>query len=268
MSPLGEAIYSVLVRRVVLKNPLTTYHQLVRSLPPLDPPDNDITRNDARLYQALGEVGRACRDHGLPTLTALVIRSKEQSPGSGYYHQSHPETGSDPVRQREAWEQELERLKKANYPPTLEKGSPAMPHESSDHHHKSDELGILRIADNAQKPSTIFTGHITCSHCSTSIDIEVDRNPKAVSAKQPAFVINETGTPSRGKPLGHLFIGSILTSPVLYYGAVNHCGHEQRITLFFNRALRDRSDHHLAIMESTSGQPDASSGSDEGFSLS
>ncbi len=143
-----------------------------------------------------------------------------------------------------------------------------MPHESSDDHHKSDELGVLRIADNAQKPSTIFTGHITCGHCSTSIDIVVDRNPKAVSAKQPPFVINEIGTPSRGKPLGHLFIGSILTSPVLYYGSVTHCGHEQRITLFFNRALRDRSDHHLAIMQSTSGQPAASSGGDEVFSLS
>ncbi len=268
MSPLGEAIYPILSQRVGLKNPLITYDKLVKSLPPLDPPDNDITRNDERLFRALGEVGHACHDHGLPTLTALVIRSIEQSPGSGYYHQFHPETGNDPVRQREAWEQELERLKTANYPPILEKGSPAMPQESSDDHQKSRQLGILRIADDAQKPTTVFTGHMTCPHCSTSIDIEVDRNPKAVSAKQPPFVINETGTPSRGRPIGHLFIGSILTSPALYLGSINHCGHEQRITLFFNRQLRDRSDHHLAINETTSGQPDASSGGDEGFSLS
>ena len=109
---------------------------------------------------------------------------------------------------------------------------------------------------------------MTCPHCSTSIDVEVDRNPKAVSANQPAFVINETGTSSTGKSLGHLFIGSIFSSPVLYYGTINHCGHEQRIKLFFNRALRDRSDHHLTIVQSTSGQPDAPSGGDEIFSLS
>ena len=121
MSPLAEAIYPILAKRVGLKNPLITYDKLVKSLPPLDPPDNDITRNDERLFRALGEVGQACHDHGLPTLTALVIRSKEQSPGSGYYHQFHPETGNDPVRQREAWEQELERLKTANYPPILGK---------------------------------------------------------------------------------------------------------------------------------------------------
>ena len=242
--------------------------ELVKSLPPLNPPDNDITWNDERLFRALGEVHRACRDHGLPTLTALVIRSIEQSPGSGYYHEFHPGTGNDPVRQREAWEQELERLKTANYPPILEKGTPAMPHETSDDHHKSHQLGILRIADDAQTSTTVFTGHMTCPHCSASIEVEVERNPRAVSAKQPAFVINETGTTSVDKSLGHLFIGTILTSLVLYYGSINHCGPEQRITLFFNRALRDRSDHHLTIMQSTSGQPEASSGGDEAFSLS
>ena len=113
-----------------------------------------------------------------------------------------------------------------------------MPHETSDDHHKSRLLGILRIAndaqtsttvfsrllgilriaDHVQTSTTVFSGHITCPHCSTSIDIEVDRNPKAVSVKQPAFVINETGTTSRDKSLGHLFIGTILSSPVLYYG--------------------------------------------------
>ncbi len=268
MSPLAEAIYPILAQRVGLNDPFVTYDKLVKRLPPLEPPYNDISRNDERLFRALGEVGRACHDHGLPTLTALVIRSIEQSPGSGYYHMFHPETGNDTVRQREAWEQELERLKTADFPPTLEKGAPAIPHETSVDHHKSHLLGNLRIANDAQSSTTVFSGHITCTHCSRSIEIEVDRNPKAVLARQPAFVINEKGTASRDKSLGHLFIGTILSSPVLYYGSINHCGHEQRITLFFNRALRDQSDHHLTIMRSTSGQPDASSGSDEGFSLS
>jgi hypothetical protein len=251
MSPLGEAIYPILAKRVGLKNPLVTYDELVKSVPPLDPPYNDITRNDKRLSRALGEVGRACQDHGLPTVTALVIRSMEQSPGLGYYRMFHPETGDDPVRQREAWEHELERLKTAKYPPILVRGSSAT-HETSDDHQKSGPLGMLRLADDTKRSTTIFCGKITCPHCSKPIDVEVDRNPNAVSPNQPAFVINETRTSSRVKSLGHLFIGSILSSPVLYYGTINHCGHEQRIKLFFNRALRDRSDHHLTIMQSTS----------------
>jgi hypothetical protein len=80
---------------------------------------------------------------------------------------------------------------------------------------------------------------------------------------RPAFVINETGKASRDKPFGHLFIGTTLNYPVLYYGTMNHCGPDQRITVFFNRALRDRADHHLTIMQSTSGQPDAPSGGGE-----
>jgi len=267
MSPLGEAIYSILARCVGLNNPLVTYDRLARSVRALGPPHNDITRNDPRLFQALGEVGRACYDHGLPTLTALVIRSKEQSPGSGYYHEFHSETGNDALRRQEAWEQELSRLKRAKYPPILEKRSPATPHETADDHQGSGLVGILRIVDDEQKRTIIFSGHITCPHCSKSIDIEVERNPKAVLAKQPAFVVNETGKTSRDKSLGQLFIGTILSSPVLYYGSVNRCGREQRIKLFFNRALRDRSDHHLTIMQSTSGEPEASSGGDAAVGL-
>ena len=66
-----------------------------------------------------------------------------------------------------------------------------MPHETSDDHHKSHQLGILRIADDAQTSTTVFTGHMTCPHCSASIEVQVERNPRAVSAKQPAFVINQ-----------------------------------------------------------------------------
>ena len=48
MSPLAEAIYSILAKRVSLKNPLVIYDNFVKSLPPLNPPYNDITRNDDR----------------------------------------------------------------------------------------------------------------------------------------------------------------------------------------------------------------------------
>jgi hypothetical protein len=215
MSNLSEAVYPILAQRAGLKNPLITYSELVKSLPPLDPPSNDITGNDERLFQALGEVGHACRNHGLPTLTALVIRSIQRSPGAGYFHEFHPETRNDSVRQREAWEQELERLKETKYPPILEQGAPPSLDETSDEHQRSGLLGTVRIADDARKPTTVFSGRMTCPHCSTSIDVDVERNPKAVSAKQPAFVIIEAGTNSRDKSLGHLFIGSILTFPVL-----------------------------------------------------
>jgi hypothetical protein len=114
------------------------------------------------------------------------------------------------------------------------------------------QLGMLRIADGSQQPSTVFTGHITCPFCSKSFEIEIRRNPNALTEKQPLFVILPAKAAPSGEPLGHLFLGSILTSPVLYYGSLRHCDHEQRINVFFNRALRDRSDHHLVILPSTS----------------
>jgi hypothetical protein len=94
MSPLAEAIYQVLIQRVSLRKPVITYNQLVKSLPTLDSPYENLTHNDDRLFRALGELGRACREEGLPTVTALVIRSMEKTPGSGYYQMFHPETGN------------------------------------------------------------------------------------------------------------------------------------------------------------------------------
>ena len=47
-----------------------------------------------------------------------------------------------------------------------------------------------------------------------------------------ADVITRDRDTSVDKSLGHLFIGTILTFPVLYYGSINHWGPEQRITLF------------------------------------
>ena len=162
-----------------------------------------------------------------------------------------------------AWEIENDRL-------PAEPGRRITIHAAADLAGSSEVRCSRRTSDRRSRTEAYYGLHWSrdVSPCSTSIDIEVDRNPKAVLAKQPAFVIIETGTTLRNKSLGHLFIGTILSSPVLYYGSINHCGHEQWITLFFNRALRDRSDHHLTIMQSTSGQPEASSGGDEAFGLS
>jgi hypothetical protein len=185
----------------------------------------------------------------------MVVRSIEQSPGSGYYRMFHPETGDDPVRQHEAWDRELERMKSATYPSSLQQKPVDEPTRPADIHQKSRLLGSLHIADNTRKPSVIFTGNVTCPQCSKSFEIEIQRNSKAVLPRQPAFVIVEAGAAPNVNPLGHLFVGTILTSTVLYFGGINHCGSNQWISLFFNRALRDRSDHHLTIMQSTSEQP-------------
>ena len=213
-------------------------------------------------------MGRACRDHGLPTLTGLVIRSMEQSPGSGYYRMFHPETGDDTVKQREAWESELERAKSTRYPQSLVHGSTDRSDTHSDERQRSRPLGHLRVADNASRATIVFTGQIMCPRCAASLDVEIERNASAVSAKQPAFVVVEAGASPGGEPIGHLFIGTIRSSPVLYFGSLNHCGTEQRIAVFYNRALRDRSDHHLTVMPSTSAQPHTRPGDDEAFKLS
>jgi hypothetical protein len=92
---------------------------------------------------------------------------------------------------------------------------------------------------------------VRCPSCSSRINVEVERNANALSPQQPAFIVVQT---PEGEPTGHLFIGTILTSPVLYYGSLSHCGNEQRVTVFYNRGLRDRSDHHLTVMPSTSAQ--------------
>lgn len=268
MSPLGEAIYHVLARRVGLGQPLISYHELVVQLPPLASPHDNITRNDERLFKALGEVGIACQEWGFPALTALVIRSAERSPGSGYYHLVHPETGDDPEKRKAAWERELAKVKATQYPPNLAQDSSSKLDSAADVQQRSRPLGHLQVAMGGSKPSVVFIGHVTCRRCSSSVAIEVERNANAVSAKQPAFLVVEAGTSSHGRPIGHLFIGTILSSPVLYYGSVNHCDPEQRVAVFYNRALRDRTDSHLTIMPSTSAGTSSSTGEADVFRLS
>jgi hypothetical protein len=265
MSPLAEAIYQVLIQRVGLGKPLISYKQLVKSLPMLGSPYEDLTQNDDRLFRALGEVGRACREEGLPTLTALVIRSMQKSPGSGYFQMFHPETGDDEGKQIVAWEGELARLKSTKYPRDLSHGSTESADTHLDERQRSSSLGELRVAENSLRGNIVFTGQIRCPSCSSNINVQVERNAKALTPKQPAFVVVQT---AEGKPVGHLFIGTILTSPVLYYGSLSHCGGEQRVAVFYNRGLRDRTDHHLIVMPSTSAQQIAANIEADEFKLS
>jgi hypothetical protein len=160
-------------------------------------------------------------------------------------------------------EQVLKPPNPGNLPQIPEQRSPSKSGETPDDRRGSRALGDLRIANNAHKSTTVFVGHIACSRCSSPIEIEVERNPNAVLSKHPPFVINMVGPTSVERPIGHLFVGTILTSPVLYYGSMNHCGADQRIRVFFNRSLRDRADHHLTIMSSTSVSPESSSASNQ-----
>jgi hypothetical protein len=265
MSPLAEAIYHVLIQRVGLAKPLISFKQLVKSLPTLDSPYEDLTQNDDRLFRALGEVGRACKEQGLPTVTALVIRSLEKTPGAGYYQMFHPETGDDEGKRSKAWEDELARVTTTKYPGKLGHGSPESADSQFDERQRSSSLGHLRLAENSLRANVVFTGQVRCSSCSSHIDVEVERNANALTPKQPAFVVVQT---AERKPVGHLFIGTILTSPVLYYGSLSHCGSEQRVAVFYNRGLRDRSDHHLTVMPSTSAQQNVANVEADDFKLS
>ena len=267
MSPLSEAIYQILADRAGQHEPLITYTQLVKELPPLSPPYDQITRDDKRLFRALGEVGNFCLDHGLPSLTALVIRSIEKTPGKGYFQMFHPGVGDDPDRQQQVWEHELEKVKSADYSKNAHQSQPAKPTDSLEDRRRSNQVGVLRIADSKSKPTTIFTGQITCLSCSKAIEIEVERNPMAFSDKQPSFVILESGSSSHGSSIGHMFVGTILSSPILYYGSLNHCNTDQRVVVFFNRGLRDRSDHHLSIVKSAHSDRDALPEKEASFKL-
>ena len=95
MSPLALACFDVLRLFVPSWNdPRLSYTDLVSRLPEefhyLDM-GNPQHRNE--LSVALGEIVVACRNRGLPPLSAIVVKLVEgelQAPGSGYYPIAHP----------------------------------------------------------------------------------------------------------------------------------------------------------------------------------
>jgi hypothetical protein len=118
MVNLAETIYEILRQRANLSEPFITYSDLANQLSSL--PDGEaLAPTDKILFQSLGEVGHACRNCGLPSLTALVVRKGERTPGAGYYREFHPNAGSDETKQRAAWAGELKKVRAARYPQTL-----------------------------------------------------------------------------------------------------------------------------------------------------
>ena len=119
---LANLIYQKLRRRVPRAVPydaLITYSSLVTALGKLPPPNDGLTPYDERLFDALGEITKACRARGLPTLTGLVVTASDRKPGRGYYPEAHPGVGKDPVKQLAAWEMELALANQTMYPPSL-----------------------------------------------------------------------------------------------------------------------------------------------------
>jgi hypothetical protein len=116
MSPLAEAVYDILRRRVAADDPRITYAELARQLRDISDDFDTITHRSQQLYAALCEVGDECRRLRLPLLPALVVRADTRRPGDAYYEG----TSGGAVYKGEkvaAWRRELEAVTQADYPP-------------------------------------------------------------------------------------------------------------------------------------------------------
>lgn len=84
----------------------------------------------------------------------------------------------------------------------------------------------------------------------------VKRNPDALTDKRPRFLLFEGSRAGEASQVGHLFVGKLLKSPVLYFGAVQHCGDEQRVVVFYNRTFNSAVDPHLVVVPHVAGPKD------------
>nr|HEX4314749.1 hypothetical protein [Kofleriaceae bacterium] len=101
MTPLANAIYKLLVRRLRAGALSITYGDLSAALP-ARVATHQRSRN---LHGALCEVSRACHARQLPRLPAMVWRADRKRPGPIYFGEAHPRLRSVEA-QRAAWELE------------------------------------------------------------------------------------------------------------------------------------------------------------------
>ena len=113
MSPLAEAVYEVLRRRVKLADPRITYGELARALRDRGDEFENITHRSQQLYASLWEVGGLCKQLGLPPLPALVVRADSRRPGEAYFEGMKLNYRGQRIA---AWQRDLEAVKKAKYP--------------------------------------------------------------------------------------------------------------------------------------------------------
>jgi hypothetical protein len=114
MSPLAEAIYEILRRRVPQPEPRLSYAELADQIRDTAAEFEEIHHRHRKLYLALGEVGAECRRLDLPPLPALVVRADTRRPGEAYY--AGRCSGMVYKGQKvAAWRRDLEAVKRATY---------------------------------------------------------------------------------------------------------------------------------------------------------
>jgi hypothetical protein len=124
LSPLAERIYQTLLQQLRLPNPLISYGDLVRALGPLPPPDTNLKANDQRLFEALGEIFRACQSNKppLPALTSIVVRRTADgslgTPGLGYFALAFPQVREETAR-LQIWQEQVKCVAAFSYPEEL-----------------------------------------------------------------------------------------------------------------------------------------------------
>jgi hypothetical protein len=111
------------------------------------------------------------------------------------------------------------------------------------------ELWLEADPDSA----VIMRGALRCARCKKTVNMVVKRNPDALTDKRPRFLLFSGSGAAESLQVGHLFVGKILKSPVLYFGALKHCGDEQRVVVFFNRSFSTAIDPHLVVVPHAAG---------------
>jgi hypothetical protein len=119
MSSLAKPVYDILRRRVDdLDDPRISYAELARALREASEEFDHITHRSQELYRALGEVADECGRLGLPSLAALVVRADSRRPGDAYYAGMEPQLSRG--ERIAVWREELEAVKQAEYPASVE----------------------------------------------------------------------------------------------------------------------------------------------------
>jgi hypothetical protein len=116
MSPLAEAIYEVLRRRIGRDDPRITYKALAAALREFNEAFSYAHARNPELYNALDEIGRECRRLRLPPMPALVVRADTGRPGEAYHAGRRSGIASKRGRVT-AWSRDLDAVKAATYPP-------------------------------------------------------------------------------------------------------------------------------------------------------
>src|SRR4051812_19817060 len=93
ISALAELIYGVLRQRTNMSEPRLSYRDLVEELGALPAPNQNLQPLDRRLFAALGELGHACHEAGLPAISAIVVQRDHDAlgmPGEGFFKDLYP----------------------------------------------------------------------------------------------------------------------------------------------------------------------------------